>query len=78
MQQIRPERHCRESDWISQMKMLNLPVFNVPELPDKTIPPDKLHEWHLQNIKHLKESGQLENILKDPLRTPSSQRFVLK
>ena len=60
------------------MKMLDLPVFDIPELPDKRIPPDKRHAWHLRNIKYLSETGQLERLRKHATRVPVSERFVLK
>ena len=59
------------------METLNLPKFNIPVLKQKQLPPMVFYEWVVQNLILLHESGQIDNIRKQPTRRPVDARFVL-
>ncbi len=55
-----------------------LPVFNIPEkLNNKKLPPEVIQAWMAENLRHLKESGQMERIRKQKSRQPVEAWFVL-
>ena len=56
---------------------LNLPRFDIPDLPSKPITPQAYHAWLDVNRRQLLESGRLEAILSDPSRCPADARFTL-
>ena len=60
------------------MNSLNLPNFNIPELPQKHLTPTAFHTWVVRNVKLLHDSGRLRLIRRQPERHPVDARFVLK
>lgn len=60
------------------MKPLDLPKFNIPELPRKRLTPKAYQAWVRDNLKHLRATGQLERLLNQPARRPVNKRFVLQ
>ena len=56
---------------------LDLPDFDARERKAKRPPPDVLYEWMADNIRRLKESGQMQRIRRQASRQPSPTRFVL-
>ncbi|MCG2661782.1 MAG: hypothetical protein L6437_16245 [Kiritimatiellae bacterium] len=59
------------------MKTLNLPKFNIPELPRKHLTPKAYQAWVSDNLKRLRANGQLARLLIQPERRPTDKRFVL-
>ncbi|MDA3923633.1 MAG: hypothetical protein PF904_02920 [Kiritimatiellae bacterium] len=60
------------------MTLPELPVFNIPEnLDHKKLPPDVIQTWMAENLRHLKESGQMERIRQQKSRQPVEAWFVL-
>ena len=59
------------------MKDLRLPDFDIPDLRDKALDPRAIEEWRVENLRHLKESGQLAAIRNQASRRPSPVRFTL-
>lgn len=59
------------------MTDLNLPKFNIPELPQKRLLPEEYHAWVLENIKLLHETGKLEQLRNQLRRSPVGKRFRL-
>lgn len=60
------------------MNKLDLPKFDVPELPDKEISLDVYDEWNSRHARYLAETGQIDRLRRDPSRTPVSVRFSLR
>jgi len=55
-----------------------LPVFDVPgKLNNKKLPPAVIQAWMAENLRHLKESGQMERIRQQTSRQPVEAWFVL-
>jgi hypothetical protein len=55
-----------------------LPTFDVPDyLKNKKFPADVRHDWMAENLRHLKESGQMERIRAQKSRQPVNARFTL-
>jgi len=55
-----------------------LPVFNIPDnLNNKKLPPEVIQAWMAENLRHLKESGQIERIRQQKSRQPVAVWFVL-
>ena len=57
---------------------LDLPPFDVPDLPSKPMTPQAYRAWLTRNRRSLHERGRLAKILADPLRRPVDVRFSLK
>lgn len=55
-----------------------LPRFDVPELHNKVVDPRVIEEWIAENVRSLKESGQLASIRIQAWRQPSPVRFTLR
>jgi hypothetical protein len=60
------------------MKDLNLPKFNVPELPPKPMSFAEYVRWNEEHWRDLVRSGRLEIIRNDKTREPVNARFELK
>lgn len=56
---------------------LELPTFDIPDLPSKPMTTEAYRAWLLANRRRLLETGQLESILADSLRLPVDVRFSL-
>ena len=55
-----------------------LPVFEIPKDLNHSRPPnDVVFEWINENIRLLKESGQIERIRRQKSRQPVDVRFEL-
>jgi hypothetical protein len=59
------------------MEELDFPVFEMPTLPPKQVPPDVLGELNRDLVRRLKESGQYERFWGQPSRQPAPVRFEL-
>jgi len=57
---------------------LVLPDFDVPDFPDKVVDPLVIEAWRVENLRHLKESGQLAAIRNRASRLPSPVRFTIR
>lgn len=56
----------------------DLPVFDIPDnIPNKQLPPDVIYDWMAENLQHLKESGQMEQIRAQESRQPAEAWFIL-
>jgi len=55
-----------------------LPAFDIPEdLKNKKMPPYVIHDWMAENVRHLKESGQMDRIRAQKSRQPVNVCFTL-
>jgi len=60
------------------MDLPDLPVFDIPADIKNSRPPNVVvFDWINENIRFLKESGQMENIRKQKSRQPVNVRFNL-
>ena len=56
---------------------LELPVFDVPEIPPKQIPVEAWRALNEDFVRRLKESELYERIRKSPMYQPASAPFQL-
>ncbi|MDD2600107.1 MAG: hypothetical protein PHO37_12925 [Kiritimatiellae bacterium] len=60
------------------MDLPDLPAFDIPEnITNKKLPPDVIYAWMAENLRHLKESGQIERLYAQKSRQPAEAWFVL-
>jgi hypothetical protein len=59
------------------MDDLKLPALPLTQHKHKTPPPDVICEWRSENVRLLKESGQMKRIRAQASRQPSAVRFTL-
>ncbi len=54
-----------------------LPVFRIPELPQKCVGPAEYERWMIDNLVELARAGLLRGLLDRPERVPVRARFFL-
>ncbi len=57
--------------------LIELPEFDIPEYVHKHPPNEVVYEWISQNIRMLKESGQMDRIRKQESRQPVDVPFII-
>ena len=55
---------------------IDLPEFDIPEYIHERPPNDVVYKWIAENIRMLKESGQMDRIKQQESRQPVDVRFV--
>lgn len=56
-----------------------LPAFDIPDhLKNNHPPPLVIHDWMAENVRRLKESGQMERIRAQKSRQPVNAWFTLR